>query len=115
MHPIRRVLGYVKPYWWYSLLSIVTLLIMVFFDLSLPRLIQRIIDQGIKANNLSVVVNTAMLMLGISLVSVIVTVANSNFSIRVGESVARDLREALFLKIQSFFIQQPGPIFQPES
>lgn len=102
MHPIRRVTGYVKPYWWFSLLSIVTLLIMVFLDLALPRLIQRIIDQGIKANNLSVVVNTALLMLGISLVSVIVTVANSNFSIRVGESVARDLRETIFLKIQSF-------------
>jgi len=102
MHPIRRVFGYVKPYWWFSLLSIVTLLIMVFLDLALPRLIQRIIDQGIKANNLSVVVNTALLMLGISLVSVIVTVANSNFSIRVGESVARDLRETIFLKIQSF-------------
>lgn len=102
MHPIRRVFGYVRPYWWFSLLSIVTLLIMVFLDLALPRLIQRIIDQGIKANNLSVVVNTAMLMLGISLVSVIVTVANSNLSIRVGESVARDLRETIFLKIQSF-------------
>jgi ATP-binding cassette, subfamily B, multidrug efflux pump len=41
-------------------------------------------------------------MLAISAVSTLFAVGNNNFSVRAGESVARDLREAIFLKIQSF-------------
>jgi ATP-binding cassette subfamily B protein len=41
-------------------------------------------------------------MLGISLLSALIAVGNNIFSVQVGESVARDLREALFLKIQKF-------------
>jgi ATP-binding cassette subfamily B multidrug efflux pump len=41
-------------------------------------------------------------MLVISVLQTLFALANNLFSIQVGESVARDLREALFLKIQSF-------------
>ncbi|MGA1864402.1 MAG: ABC transporter ATP-binding protein [bacterium] len=71
-------------------------------DLSIPRLIQRIIDQGIKQQNQSVVIHTALLMLGISALSTIFALGNNMLSVQVGESVARDLREALFLKIHTF-------------
>ncbi|MBN1902613.1 ABC transporter ATP-binding protein [Candidatus Sumerlaeota bacterium] len=66
------------------------------------RLVQRIIDQGIAKHNQTVVVHTGLLMLGISLLSATIAVGNNIFSVRVGESVARDIRDALFLKIQTF-------------
>jgi ATP-binding cassette subfamily B protein len=78
------------------------LVAMVLLDLAIPRLVEQIIDKGIKPKNMSVVLQTSVLMLGISLISTIVAVLNSNSSIRVGESVARDLREAIFVKIQDF-------------
>jgi ATP-binding cassette, subfamily B, multidrug efflux pump len=99
---IRKILVFVKPYWKLSVLALVLLTTLVFLDLSIPRLIQRIIDQGIKQNNLSVVINTSIIMLGISLLSTLIAIGNNNFSVRVGESVARDIREAIFLKIQQF-------------
>ncbi|MHC1770262.1 MAG: ABC transporter ATP-binding protein [Flexilinea sp.] len=102
MHPIRRVLHFVKPYWKLAVLALILLTILVFMELAIPRLIQQIIDQGIKTKNLSVVIHTSILMLGISLISTIVAVGNNIFSVRVGESVARDMREAVFLKIQAF-------------
>lgn len=71
-------------------------------DLTIPRLIQRIIDQGINGNNMQVVISTSIVMLIISALQVTFALANNLFSIQVGEAVARDLREALFLKIQSF-------------
>ncbi|NMW19712.1 MAG: ABC transporter ATP-binding protein [Chlorobiaceae bacterium] len=71
-------------------------------DLSIPRLVQKIIDQGIHQHNQQLVVNTGLLMLGITLISVLFAVSSHILSVRVGESVARDIREALFLKIQSF-------------
>jgi ATP-binding cassette subfamily B protein len=71
-------------------------------DLSIPRLIERIIDQGINGHNQTVVLQTSVIMLGVSLLSTLFAIGNNYYSVVVGESVARDLREALFLKIQSF-------------
>lgn len=102
MNHIRKLLRFVKPYWRRSLVSLFFLVGVVVMDLAIPRLIQRIIDQGIHANNMQVVISTSIIMLVLSLLQVIFALANNLFSIQVGESVARDLREALFLKIQSF-------------
>ena len=84
------------------MLSLITLTILVFLDLAIPRLIQRIIDQGINQNDQAVVLQTAALMLVISALSAVIAIGNNIFSVRVGEGVARDLRESLFLKMQSF-------------
>ena len=102
MIEIRKLLQFVKPYWRLSLLALVFLTSLVFLDLAIPRLIQRIIDEGIRQNSLPVVLQTSALMLGISLLSTLIAVGNNIFSVRVGESVARDLREAVFVKIQNF-------------
>jgi len=102
MKHIGKLFRFVRPYWKLSLLSLVLLTSQVFLDLSIPRLIQRIIDQGVKQQSMSIVLQTAALMLTISAASTLVAVGNNVFSIRVGEGVARDLREAVFAKIQSF-------------
>jgi len=102
MVAVRKLLFYVKPYWKLAVLSLMLLTSLVFMDLAIPRLIQRIIDQGIRQNNLSVVLQTSAIMLGISVLSTIIAVGNNLFSVRTGESVARDIREAIFVKIQEF-------------
>jgi ATP-binding cassette, subfamily B, multidrug efflux pump len=102
MRDLRRLLGFVKPYWRLSVLALVMLCALVVMDLAIPRLIQRIIDQGIAGHDRGVVVRTALQMLAISALSTVIAVANNVFSVRVGEGVARDLREALFLKIQGY-------------
>ena len=102
MTHIKKLLHFIKPYWRWSLASLALLLAVVLMDLAIPRLIQRVIDQGINQNNMQVVINTTILMLSISAFQVLFALGNNYFSIQVGESVARDIREALFLKIQSF-------------
>jgi ATP-binding cassette subfamily B protein len=66
----------------------------------LPRLIQRIIDLGVTPGNMTVVWQTALLMLGISLLNLAVAVWNTVLSVKVAEGYGRDLRTALFNKIQ---------------
>ena len=102
MNPISKLTHFVKPYWRRALMALVLLTSLVFMDLSIPRLIQRVIDQGIAKHNQPVVIQTSLLMLGISMLSTLIAIGNNNLSVQVGESVARDLREALFLKIQTF-------------
>jgi ATP-binding cassette subfamily B multidrug efflux pump len=102
LNQIKKVLPFVKPYWKRASLSLILLTSLVFLDLSIPRLIQRIIDQGINQHNQAVVLQTAAIMIGISLLSAAIAISNSVLSVQVGESVARDLRDALFLKIQKY-------------
>jgi len=83
-------------------MSLFFLTALVFLDLSIPRLVQRIIDQGINQHNMSVVIQTSLLMLTISVLSALFAISNNILSIQVGEGVARDLREAQFIKIQKF-------------
>lgn len=99
---IKKLLHFVKPYWQRSLVSLIFLVLVIVIDLTIPRLIQRIIDQGINGRDMQVVISTTIVMLVISVLQTLFALANNLFSIQVGESVARDLREALFLKIQSF-------------
>jgi ATP-binding cassette, subfamily B, multidrug efflux pump len=102
MDPIFKLASFVRPYWKRSALALVLLTALVFMDLAIPRLIQRIIDQGIGRHDQQVVIGTALLMLGISLVSMLFAVGNNILSVQVGESLARDLRDALFTRIQTF-------------
>jgi len=101
MEPLRRVLRFVRPYRRLALLSLLLLSFMVCLDLALPRLIQRIIDQGIAGHDRAVVIGTSLAMLGISALSTLLAIGNNAYSVQVGEGVARDLRDALFVKIQS--------------
>jgi len=99
---IKKLLPFVKPYWRRATVALVLLTSLVFMDLSIPRLIERIINQGIEQHNQTVVIQTSLIMIGISILSTVIAVGNSILSVQVGESVARDLRDALFLKIQTF-------------
>ena len=102
MKSLLRIAKYAKPYWKQIIVSLVFLSTVVYLDLLIPQLIQKIIDQGISKNNLPLVANTTWLMLGISIINTVLAIGNNIFSVQVGESFGRDLRERLFIKIQSF-------------
>jgi len=102
MSPIFTLFSFVRPYRKRAAAALLGLALLVVMDLAIPRLIQRIIDQGIAGHNPGVVVRTALLMLGISVLSAVIAVLNNILSVQVGEGVARDLRQALFRKIQTF-------------
>jgi ATP-binding cassette, subfamily B, multidrug efflux pump len=102
MDNILKLRRFAAPYWKQSVLALMMLTVGVFMDLAIPRLIQRIIDQGILQKDLLLVWHTTLSMLGITILSTLLAVGNNLFSVQVGEGFGRDLREALFLKIQSF-------------
>lgn len=99
---LLRLLRFLRPCRRLALLSLVLLAGMVCLDLAIPRLIQRIIDRGILQGDRRVVLTTALLMLGISALGTLFAIGNNVFSVRVGEHLARDLREAMFLKVQQY-------------
>ena len=100
MKKILKFLTFLKPYRKQAVLALIFLVLVVFMDLTIPRLVQRIIDEGIYKNDLTVVGNTTLIMLGISVLSTLFSIGNNTLSVQVGEAFARDLREAIFVKIQ---------------
>jgi len=102
LRSLAALLGFVRPFRGLVVLSLVSLVLLVAFDLAIPRLIQHIIDDGIRLGDSTVVVQTALAMLLVSGLSALIAIANNSFSVRVGEGVARDLRRALFEKIQTW-------------
>ncbi len=49
MNEVFKLFPFIRVYWKRAVLALILLTSLVFFDLSIPRLIQRIIDQGITA------------------------------------------------------------------
>jgi ATP-binding cassette, subfamily B, multidrug efflux pump len=102
MKKLLNLISYLKPYWKESVLSIILLVATVFMDLAIPRLVQKIIDEGIARSDMRAVISTSLLMLGISILGTLFSIGNNTLSVKAGEGFARDLRADLFLKIQQF-------------
>jgi len=102
MNALLRILNFLKPYKRDTTLAMVLLISVVGVDLSVPRLVQMIIDQGIAQKNLQFILNTSLLMFGVSILSAILAIANTMFSVRTAQNFAADIRKAVYHKIQSF-------------
>ncbi len=93
---------FVRPYRGQALAALVLLFGMVAADLAIPRLAQRIIDQGIARRDLHVVWTTSLIMLGAALASALFAIVNNALSVRVGQAFAADVRSALVRRVQGF-------------
>ena len=102
MSDLKRVLRYAKPYTRDIIAAVVLLGLVVAADLSIPRLVQVLIDDGVANQDMGKVLNTSLLMIGASLVSAAFMVGNTVASVRAGKNYEADLRDAVFKKVQTF-------------
>jgi len=102
MPALRHITRFMYPYRWFMIFGFVTVVFPVAMELVVPRMLQYIIDQGIRAGEMAVVTRGALIMLGAALLSVLMTVAQGYCRAQVSQGIAFDMRNALFEKIQSF-------------
>ncbi len=102
MKSLRRMLSFLEPYKWQTVLALVLLLGMVIADLLIPRLTQQVIDQGVAQRDIGMIGRTALLMLGAAVLSAMFAVANTVLSTYVAQSVGADLRSAIVRQVQTF-------------
>jgi len=102
MSDLRRALSYLSPYKREAVLATVLLGMVVVTDLSIPRLVQAIVDDGIAKMDMGVIVRDSALMIGASILSAVFMVANTVYAVRAARGMEADLREALFKKVQTF-------------
>lgn len=102
MASLKRMFRFVKPYGWQSVIALTLLLGMVVADLLIPRLTQRIIDRGIANGDMRMIATTALVMIGVALISALFSIGNTLLSVRVSQGFAADVRSAIVRKVQTF-------------
>jgi len=102
MKSLRRMIHFVQPYRKQAILSMVLLMGVVVADLLIPRLTQRVIDQGIARQDLGTILTTSLLMLGAAALSALFSIGNTLLSVRVAQSASADLRSAIVRQVQTF-------------
>ena len=101
MQATRRLGSFLAPYRLWAILAPLLMLLEVSMDLLQPRLIERIIDQGVATGNLSVVINTGLLQVGVALIGLVGGIGCGITAVLAGQGFGADLRSALFRKVQS--------------
>lgn len=89
----------------YTPLIILTLLIVfgqALCEVILPSFTQAIVDIGIKNSDMSVIYSSGIKMLGVTLLSVCLTIISSYLASRISVGFARDLRENVFKTVLTF-------------
>jgi ATP-binding cassette subfamily B protein len=106
---LRRLVKYLKPFTSLFILAVVILFLQVFCDLSLPNLMSRLVN-GIIAQSAAqntVMADKNILSLGLQMLIIALAggaaaVSVSFLSTRIAAGIARDIRFAVFQKVESF-------------
>nr|HID12380.1 ABC transporter ATP-binding protein [Anaerolineae bacterium] len=101
MKHLWRALGYLRHYWLLAAGAFLGLIISTGTRLTIPRLTQTILDEGIAAGRMPVVLWAAVGMVGVSLAGSAFSFLQGVLSARTAQGVAYDLRNQLYAKIQS--------------
>ncbi|MBN1812491.1 MAG: ABC transporter ATP-binding protein, partial [Anaerolineae bacterium] len=96
-----KLAKFLRPYQTWAILAPLLMILEVAMDLMQPRMIQRIIDEGIAQLDLAVVTQTGLLMIGLALIGAVGGVGCTVFSMLASQGFGTDLRSALFRKVES--------------
>ncbi|MCO4479013.1 ABC-type multidrug transport system,ATPase and permease components [Streptococcus infantarius subsp. infantarius] len=99
---IKTLLAQVKEYKTPSLLAPLCAALEVFFDMSIPFVIAKLIDQGVQAGNLAVAMKYGILMLVLATCGLITGFLAGKFAAQASAGFAANLREGMYDNIQTF-------------
>jgi len=102
MKSALKLLKYLRPYWHWVALAPVLMLVEVTLDLMQPRMVERIVDDGIARLNMPLVVQTGLAMIGLAMIGALGGMTNGICAVTAVQAFGADLRETLFRKVQTF-------------
>src|SRR5260370_16360096 len=98
---------YLRKYWDTPLGAFLSALIVPATNLFSPQLLRLVIDQGISAQNLSVILLTSLGLLGVAIVRDSFTFTQSYWSERAIQGAAYDIRNAIFPRLEHLTFTYP--------
>ena len=96
------MLKYLKKYWYAALLAPLLMIVEVYGDLTIPKLVARIIDEGITLGNEAIVQELGLKIILLTLLMLIGGVGCAIFSSIAGQGFGAELRKDMYKNIQKF-------------
>ena len=109
---MKNLLKYLKKYWFSALLAAGFMVAEVYVDLYQPRMMQRIVDEGILGvsrggvSNLDLVISTGVRMLLVVIAGGLCGIGSGLFANITGQNYGNDIRKACFEKIMHLSFEQ---------
>jgi len=103
---MKKVLKFLKPYWFIAIWAPIFMIIEVLADLLQPRFLSTIVTNGIEAGNMNVIYSTGIKMLIVVAIGFSGGVLSAVFASIASQRFGCSLREAAFNKVTSFSIEQ---------
>jgi len=103
---MKKLFRFLKPYWFFAVISPLMMMGEVFADLMQPKLMSGIVDRGLEQGDMGYVVRTGILMLVIVLVGGFFGVCCAYTAARAAQSFGKDLRVHAYKKVMSLSIEQ---------
>lgn len=99
---MKNFLKFLKPYRWWVVLTVIFIALQSLSDLYLPDLNATIIDEGVMRGDVKTILLFGAVMLVVALLVGVCTLGTTYFSTKASLAYGRDMRLALFTKVQSF-------------
>ncbi|HMO58542.1 MAG TPA: ABC transporter ATP-binding protein [Roseiflexaceae bacterium] len=100
MGMLWRSLRFLQRYWAMTLGALVSLVLVTVTSLAAPQILRAMIDNGIAPGNTTLLWQLGLLLIAIALVRGVFSFTQGYWSEKASQSVAYDLRNELFAKIQ---------------
>lgn len=103
---MKKLFRFLKPYWFFALISPLMMMGEVFADLLQPKLMSGIVDNGLQNGDMGYVVRTGVTMLAIVLVGGFFGVFCAYSAATAAQGFGRDLRIHIYRRVMSLSIEQ---------
>ncbi len=103
---MKKVLSYLKPYWFLALLGPLMMVGEVVADLIQPTLMSEIVDEGVAKSNLALIKETGIVMLIVVALGCVCGALSGVFSTLAAQKFSRDLRNTTYRRIMHLSISQ---------
>ncbi len=99
---MKRLVGFLKPYWKQLFLVVILLLVQTIANLYLPELNAKIINEGVAKGNTSYILETGGIMLGVTFLLGIAAIVGVYWGSKTAMAFGRDVRSSIFRRVESF-------------
>ncbi|GAA5006183.1 ABC transporter transmembrane domain-containing protein [Actinopolymorpha pittospori] len=110
---IRLLRAHLRPYTGTILLVVVLQLVQTLATLYLPTLNADIIDNGVVQGDTGYIMRTGGFMLAVTLLQILCSAAAVYFGARTAMALGRDVRAAIFARVQEFSVREVGRFGAP--
>lgn len=99
---IKKIGKFYKDYYLFAILCPIFMILEVFGDVLIPRLMGSTINDGVLTKNLDIVYSNGIKMIIVALLAFVFGASSTYFAAKAGHGLGKNLRHATFEKIQSF-------------